>query len=246
MPGGVRRAAHPLQAGVGQQFHPGLEVLAGHQLVLVGLHHQGAAADAAEPPRQLAVVARVPGEPGEGAGLGVALHHRLDVVRVEQEVRVVLGAAVVEQLRDVLGRHAEQVRQRVAGDAQPDRGDQGEAGQPLRVEHPQFGSDPAAEREADQVDLVEGEGVQQVAVVQHQVVEALDPVRQRRAAEAGMLRRHEVHRGGHTLVEGQPQLGGAGAVEEHGRRPLAPALAFAPVGDGEAVHLDPLRFGVVG
>ncbi|MEZ5124392.1 MAG: hypothetical protein R2736_22965 [Solirubrobacterales bacterium] len=49
----------------------------------------------------------------------------------------------------------------------------------------EVGGDPAAERVADEVDAVEPERVEEAVVVQDEVVEAVEPVGQRRGAEAG-------------------------------------------------------------
>ena len=89
---------------------------------------------------------------------------------------------------------ANEVGHRRLGYVQPGRRDQREALQPLGVEDREVGCDPAAEREADEVDAVELEHVEEVAVVEHEVVEAVEPLRELGVAEARMLGSDQVDR----------------------------------------------------
>ena len=119
------------------------------------------------------------------------------------------------------------------GHVQPGRRDQRQALQALRIEDRELGCDPAAEREADEVDAVELERVEEVAVVQDEIVEAVEPLRKLRVPEARVLRGDQVDLLREPLVERQPHPRRARAMKEHNRL----TRAFAAVGDLEIADL---------
>ena len=104
--------------------------------------------------------------------------------------------------------------------ANPRRIDQDEAAHPRGVADRELGGEPAAERQADDVDPVEPEGVQHVERVEDQILHRLDRVEALGSAESRVNGQEDPAPGGETIVDGHPPEG-ARAVEIDER--LAPA-----------------------
>ena len=193
-----------------------------------------------EPPRQLRVVVRRPGEAREAGHLAVGVHDVVEVRAVGEVVEVFGLPAAEEAGGDALRRHGEEVDERLAGHVEAGGRDQREALDPSRVVDRDIRGDPASDREADEVEAVETQRVGEVSVVEDEIVEAHAPLGRLGLAEAGMLGRDEVDGSGHLLVERQPHARAAGAVQED--RGLPDTLAA--VGHAHVADVDPLRLGV--
>ena len=106
--------------------------------------------------------------------------------------RAIIASAqllIVEQVADALLVVAQEgVDLRHALDMDAGGADQRQRGEPAGVAHRKLGRDPAAERDADQMDAVEIELVEEVEIEVGEVGDGVEPVRRVGGAEARMLR----------------------------------------------------------
>ena len=79
-----------------------------------------------------------------------------------------------------------------AGEVKPGGAAERERGQALRVAHGELGGDPAAERQPDQVHVLELQLVEHVEIEIGEVVDVIEPVRRVGLAKARMFRRDDV------------------------------------------------------
>ena len=105
----------------------------------------------------------------------------------------------------------------------PAGADQGERAKPARAANRDFGRDPAAERMADEMHLIEAERLDEVEIEIGEVGKLIEPVRRVGPAEAGMIRHDHVIALRQRRHERQPGAGPARAMQEQQRRALAAA-----------------------
>ena len=106
--------------------------------------------------------------------------------------------------------------------------------QPPRVAHRELGRDPAAEREADQIDMVEIELVEKIEIEARQVLDVVEPGRRIGRAVARMLGHDHVVAGGELRHERQPPARAVAAVQDQQRTAGAAAQqADAAAADGK-------------
>ena len=102
------------------------------------------------------------------------------------------------------------------------------------VAHRKLGRDPAAEREADQIDVVEIELIEEIEIEVGEVGDVVEPVRRVGGAEARMLGHDHVVARGEVRHVGQPASRAAGAVQDQERAAGAAAhQADVAAADGE-------------
>ena len=102
-------------------------------------------------------------------------------------------------------------------------GDQGQRGEPAGVARRKLGCDPAAEREADQIDVLEVELIEEVEIEVGEIGDGVEPVRRVGGAEARMLGHDHVVPRGEVGHVGQPAAGAAGAMQHEQRASRAAA-----------------------
>jgi hypothetical protein len=217
-----------------------VDVLVRDDPVVLGPDDQRRHPEPREAPRQLRVVMRRPGEAREADHLAVRVHDVVQARAVGEVVEVLGLSAAEEARRDPLGRHGEEVDERLPWHVEAGRRDERQALQPFRVEDREARRDPAADGEAHAVEALETQRIGEVPVVEDEVVELHAPPGRLGLSEARLLGGDEVDRRRHSLVERQPHARGAGAVQEE--RGLARALAA--VGDPDVADVDPLRLRV--
>ena len=183
----VSRAADRLDARAVDQLRVALGHLVRNQAVVLGADDERRAAHAFQAPLELRVEARIPGEAGEGRRLAELV---LDLVEA-LDVRAAIWAALVGSLNIVVNSVSGSIAKKspigLPGIRSPIGSDQREALEPPRVEDGELRRDPAAERVADHVHALELERIEQRVVVDHEVVEAVEPLGHLGLAETGML-----------------------------------------------------------
>jgi hypothetical protein len=163
--------------------------------------------------------------------VAVGLDDRIDVaVHLGRARRVVQGRGDA-----LLRMHEEDVRDRVIGQPQPDRGHEHELLDARRREHSELRRQPGAEGRADDRRRREAELVEQVVVVQGEVVDGPEGLEVVGGAHAGMVGRDDVEARAQRVVQRRPRAGPAAAVEEQQRR----AVAAAEQVDLPARHREP-------
>ena len=195
----VRRLVEHEMPGIGERRHRTVRQEGGprrrqrsrKQSILLAPHHQAGDLDPAEPARHDAIEGMIPEHQRRRAHLAVAVDGEVDVVRIFGQVRLQRLEAMDEPADQLVWWDAEQVVDLHAGHAQAGRGDEHEATQAVLLLDGEARGDEAAERETDEVDVVrQGELVEQVGVVQHEVVHLAQVIEIARLAETGM-ERHE-------------------------------------------------------
>ena len=117
-----------------------------------------------------------------------------------------------------------------------DRTDQRQAVEPLRHLRGDIGGDPAADREADEIGARQAQAVHQLEIDVGDVVDAVEPVRQRRLAEARMRRRDHAPLLRQQLEKRQVEADAAAAVQIEERRAL-PALEHIKLDTRDRNHI---------
>ena len=134
----------------------------------------------------------------------------------------------------------ERIDLRHALDVDAGGADQRQRGEPPRVARRKLGRDPAAEREADQIDAVEIELIEEIEIEVGEVGDVVEPVRRvgaRRSPDARARSRHGARRG--PPCTGSQLSGAAGAMQDQQR----PARAAAHQADVAAADGDLGREG---
>src|SRR5262249_38427523 len=131
---------------------------------------------------------------------------------------------IVEQIADTLLLAAQEcINLFHPFDMDTGRADEGQGSQPRRVADGEVGGDPAAERAADEMDLVQVELVEKVEVEIGEIGNVVEPIRRVGRAETGMLGNDNVEFFRQSCHAGQPDTDAAAAVQEDERRATAAA-----------------------
>ena len=177
---------------------PGISLLIGERVLLrehavvVAPDQQGRHVDAVQPFGQIRIVAaRLPGDLGDR---GAVLQRDVFQFRPQRACDDVVGLFLIvkEVAQPLLVAAQERIELLDAGDMETGGAGQRERGQPLRAAHGELRGDPAAERQPDQVDVLEFQLVEQVEIEIGEVVDVIEPVRRVGFAKARMFRRDDV------------------------------------------------------
>src|SRR6266852_5543556 len=128
--------------------------------------------------------------PGQLRGGDAVLHGDVGVLRGEPYLDHLVGTRLVmEKIADALLVGAqERIDLVYPVDVKAGGADQGERGKPAGITHRDLRGDPAAKRDADQMDTVEIERCEEVEVEIGEVMDSVEPIWGIGFAEARMLR----------------------------------------------------------
>src|ERR1700728_4676063 len=216
----VPAALEGLEPRLGKVLSPQLGVLHRQQLVLFSPQQQSRHGQPVQITRQLGVVGPVPEEARQRSAFAIAVTHEIEVLGVRRQERLDDVEVRHQKRWNLLRRQQEEVALGPLLAAQAGGADQYEALHPVPMRDGEVGGEPAAKREADQMELVEAQGVEQVEIVHDVVVD----VGHRRGilcfAEAGMEGDDDAEflRPRYGEIDAMPD---AGAVQEHQRRAAA-------------------------
>ena len=134
---------------------------------------QGRHGHPVQPLGQLGIVGTVPQQARDRGHLPVAADDEVDI-RLRRQVRLDHLEIVHQQRRQFLARHAEQVGRRCLRHPQAGRRDQHQLLDPVRMLGGELRGHPAAQREADQVEPLQSQRVEQVQVMHDIVLHLVD------------------------------------------------------------------------
>ena len=137
------------------------------------------------------VAARLPGDLGDR---GAVFQRDVFQLRPQRARNDVVGFFLIvkEIAQPLLVAAQERIELLDAGEVEPGGAAERQRGQALRVAHGELGGDPAAERQPDQVHVLELQLVEHVEIEIGEVVDVIEPVRRVGLAKARMFRRDDV------------------------------------------------------
>jgi len=189
---------------------------------------------------------RLPGQ--QRQRLAIARNDVKLLLRHGRQVERVARGIVEAQPIELIARHREDVGNvelvRAAG-LHADRSDQHEAIDPFRHLGGELGGDPSAERQSHDVGSPQRQAIQQFEIDVGDVIDAVEPVRQRRLAKAGMRRRDDAPAPREQVDEAHVGRDPGAAVQIKDRR-AAPALEHLELDPGNRDHIGSCRFGRLG